>query len=150
MFGFDLRSPQRLATSSGSVSLNSPFVPSQVMDAVSKQHGKKYEKIKEKKKQKQLSKPITFRFWDENLQNNIKQSREEKNVENKLLLRNSSMRLCVNKANLFFFVSIEFSFGHFSRLRTVFPNNRAQLFGRVIEFRAFHLLAQFCFFLMFR
>lgn len=31
MFGFDLRSPQRLATSSGSVSLNSPFVPSHVM-----------------------------------------------------------------------------------------------------------------------
>lgn len=34
MFGFDLRSPQRLATSSGSVSLNSPFVPSHVMAAV--------------------------------------------------------------------------------------------------------------------
>lgn len=33
MFGLDLRSPQRLATSSGSVSLNSPFVPSHVMDA---------------------------------------------------------------------------------------------------------------------
>uniref|UniRef100_A0A182JGF2 Uncharacterized protein n=1 Tax=Anopheles atroparvus TaxID=41427 RepID=A0A182JGF2_ANOAO len=31
MFGLDFRSPQRRATSSGSVSLNSPFVPSQVM-----------------------------------------------------------------------------------------------------------------------
>lgn len=31
MLGLDLRSPQRRATSSGSVNLNSPFVPSQVM-----------------------------------------------------------------------------------------------------------------------
>ena len=31
MFGLDFRSPQRRATSSGSVSLNSPFVPSHVM-----------------------------------------------------------------------------------------------------------------------
>lgn len=33
MLGFDLRSPHRLATSSGSVNLNSPFVPSHVIDA---------------------------------------------------------------------------------------------------------------------
>ena len=31
IFGFDLRSPQRRATSSGSAILNSPFVPSHVM-----------------------------------------------------------------------------------------------------------------------
>ena len=31
MFGLDLRSPHRLATSSGSVNLNSPFVPSHVI-----------------------------------------------------------------------------------------------------------------------
>lgn len=33
MFGLDFRSPQRLATSSGSVSLNSPLVPSHVIQA---------------------------------------------------------------------------------------------------------------------
>lgn len=50
------------------------------------------------------------------------QTIERKHAENKLLLRNSSMRLCANKANLFVFVLIEFSFemnlvyrmGHFS------------------------------------
>lgn len=33
MLGFDLRSPHRRATSSGSVNLNSPFVPSHVIAA---------------------------------------------------------------------------------------------------------------------
>lgn len=60
MFGFDFRSPQRRATSSGSVSLNSPFVPSHVMAAIISIRNK-WRKERKKKITTIIFKSITFR-----------------------------------------------------------------------------------------